>query len=116
MFLFFHFGLNTFTGQEWGSGRIHPSLFKPTNLNATHWIHLAKLNGLTASSSPPSTMTVSVCGLPNTLTTLSVSLSGRPALGMSSLTSLPLPNLSALTSASTSLLGSKVDFMLKQLS
>nr|XP_029144282.1 alpha-L-fucosidase 1 isoform X4 [Arachis hypogaea] len=45
MSLFFHFGLNTFTGQEWGSGHVHPSLFNPTNLNATHWIHLAKLNG-----------------------------------------------------------------------
>ncbi|XLS80867.1 hypothetical protein HN51_046698 [Arachis hypogaea] len=45
MSFFFHFGLNTFTGQEWGSGHVHPSLFNPTNLNATHWIHLAKLNG-----------------------------------------------------------------------
>ncbi|MED6163121.1 L-fucose permease Glucose/galactose transporter [Stylosanthes scabra] len=45
MSLFFHFGLNTFTGDEWGSGHVHPSLFNPTNLNATQWIQLAKLNG-----------------------------------------------------------------------
>lgn len=32
------FGINTFTGREWGTGNDDLSLFDPTNLNAEQWI------------------------------------------------------------------------------
>ncbi|KAJ9554693.1 hypothetical protein OSB04_009307 [Centaurea solstitialis] len=45
MALFLHFGPNTFTDSEWGSGHAHPSLFDPTSLNTTQWVSIAKENG-----------------------------------------------------------------------
>jgi alpha-L-fucosidase len=35
---FLHFGVNTFNGVEWGTGREDPSIFNPTELNATQWL------------------------------------------------------------------------------
>jgi len=35
---FLHFGVNTFNGVEWGSGREEPSIFNPTELDANQWL------------------------------------------------------------------------------
>ena len=37
-----HFGLNTMTGQEWGSGQEKPQIFSPTNLVAAEWVSTAE--------------------------------------------------------------------------
>jgi len=42
---FIHFGINTFTGREWGNGKESPSLFNPSKVDTDQWCRLAKEAG-----------------------------------------------------------------------
>ena len=43
---FLHFGINTYTGREWGDGREDPTLFNPTNLDCEQWVRSLKNAGM----------------------------------------------------------------------
>lgn len=43
---FFHFGINTFTGREWGDGKENPQAFNPTRLDCRQWARAAKAAGI----------------------------------------------------------------------
>ncbi len=42
---FLHFGINTFTGREWGNGKENPVLFNPSELDAEQWVRSLKESG-----------------------------------------------------------------------
>ena len=60
---FLHFGINTFTGREWGDGTEAPALFNPTELECEQWVRALKDGGFKMQSLPPSITTFFVCGL-----------------------------------------------------
>lgn len=47
-YAFCHFGMNTFTGKEWGDGTDSPSKFNPTELDAEQWVKSIKAGGMKA--------------------------------------------------------------------
>ena len=44
---FYHFGVNTFSGVEWGDGTEMESIFNPSETDVRQWIKTAKEAGLT---------------------------------------------------------------------
>ncbi|MDR1465607.1 MAG: alpha-L-fucosidase [Oscillospiraceae bacterium] len=43
---FIHFGMNTFTGSEWGTGNENPELFQPKSLDCRQWVKVCKAAGM----------------------------------------------------------------------
>jgi alpha-L-fucosidase len=48
MRMFVHFGVNTFTDREWGTGEEDPALFRPARLDTDQWARVASETGFGA--------------------------------------------------------------------
>ncbi|XVF12391.1 hypothetical protein REPUB_Repub08aG0113800 [Reevesia pubescens] len=46
LIMFLHFGVNTFTDSEWGTGKENPAIFNPVGLNAHQWVTTAAEAGI----------------------------------------------------------------------
>ncbi|XP_022774434.1 alpha-L-fucosidase 1-like [Durio zibethinus] len=46
LIMFLHFGVNTFTDSEWGTGKENPAIFNPVGLNANQWVTAAAEAGI----------------------------------------------------------------------
>ena len=42
---FIHYGINTYTGREWGDGSENPALFNPSDLDTDQWVKTLKDSG-----------------------------------------------------------------------
>ena len=78
---FLHFGVNTFTGLEWGTGDEDPDVFQPAGLDTDQWARALRDGGFSSPSSPSSTTTASSSTPPATPATASASSSWRDGRG-----------------------------------
>ncbi|XVF54004.1 hypothetical protein PTKIN_Ptkin05aG0146800 [Pterospermum kingtungense] len=46
LIMFLHFGVNTFTDSEWGTGKENPAIFNPVGFNANQWVNTAAEAGI----------------------------------------------------------------------
>ena len=47
-YAFIHYGVNTYTGKEWGNGKEDPAIFNPTSLDTDQWCEAIAIAGMRA--------------------------------------------------------------------